>query len=70
MSMKCEPQTEKGALENHNAEDEQEEKLMTFKSEELRSRRKTRKRGSPRSQEQRTSGNGMTSKLWRRQGAR
>lgn len=67
--MKCKLHTQKGALENHNAEDEQEEKLVTIKSEELRGRRKTRKRGSPRSQEQRVSGNGTTFKLWRRQGA-
>lgn len=58
MSMKCELHTEGGALENHNAEDEQEEKLAMIKSEELRGRRKTRKRGSPKSQEQRVSENG------------
>lgn len=58
MSTKCELHTEGGALENHNAEDEQEEKLAMIKSEELRGRRKTRKRGSPKSQEQRVSENG------------
>lgn len=58
MSTKCELHTEGGALENHNAEDEQEEKLTMIKSEELRGRRKTRKRGSPKSQEQRVSENG------------